>query len=190
MQANLLGTEFAIVAREMGLKKGAGQLLYIYTFGFMIPAVISELMVAGMSGRLDEDDDDEYLDDFLVLFFTAQFRTATAMFPYAGPAINAGINRFNNKPYDDNIRASPAISTIENSVSAPNSVYKAIAEDGSKKKAAKDVLSMLGLLTGYPVAPLSRPVGYLLDVSEGNVEPENSADLIRGLVTGKTGEAR
>lgn len=188
MQANLLGTEFSKVARSMGLRKGAGKALYIYTLGFMIPAVLSESIVRIMSGKLDDDDDDQYLDDAMTAFFQGQLRTGTAMFPVVGPAIQAGINQFNDKWYDDRITTSPAVSSIERSVTAPFSVYKAITENGSKKKAIQDSLTLLGLITGAPVAPLSRPLGYLSDVSEGKADPENAADFARGLITGKTGK--
>jgi hypothetical protein len=46
-------------------------------------------------------------------------------------------------------------------------------------------LSALGLLTGVPVVPLARPLGYLSEVSEGNVEPTGPIDFARGLVTGR-----
>lgn len=185
MQANLLGTEFSKNARDLGLKRGAGRALYIYAFGFMIPAVVSELIMRALSGQSWDKDDDGYLDDVLAIFFGSQFRTATAMFPFAGQAVQAGVNTWNNKFYDDRISASPAISMIESAVSAPHSVYKAIADDGNKKKAIRDVMSALGLLTGLPIAPLSRPLGYLADVNDGNIEPQGSIDFIRGLATGK-----
>jgi hypothetical protein len=191
MQANLLGSEFTKIWREMGLKKGAGKTLYLYAFGFMIPALIAEMIVRGMSGKgLDEDDDGEYLNDILSIFFGSQFRGATAMIPAAGQAINAGVNMFNDKWYDDRISTSPAVSMIESAVSAPHSVYKAIAEDGNKKKATRDLLTALGLLSGMPLAPLSRPIGYLSDVAEGNAQPSGPIDFARGLVTGRSGESR
>src|SRR5690606_26408469 len=103
MQANLLGEEFLSVARGIGLKKGLGRLLYVYALGFMIPAVMSELIVKAMGGDLDEDDDDSYMDDVLAIFFGGQVRTATAMVPVVGQAIQAGINLANDKWYDDRI---------------------------------------------------------------------------------------
>jgi hypothetical protein len=42
MQANLLGTEFAKVAQDMGVKKGAGRLFYVFLLGFLVPAWFSE----------------------------------------------------------------------------------------------------------------------------------------------------
>lgn len=188
MQANLLGTEFAKVSRDLGLKRGAGKAFYIYMMGFMIPAVVSELIMRGLSGADWDKDDDGYLDDVLDIFFGSQFRTATAMFPFVGQIANAAVNKWNKKWYDDDIRSSPAISMIESASHAPYSVYKAIADDGNKKSAIRDLLSLLGLLTGAPLQPLSKPAGYLSDVSDGNVYPENNIDFTRGLITGKSGK--
>ncbi len=187
MQANLLGTEFQKTYRDMGLKKGAGRGLYVYTMGFMIPAVLSELIVKAMAGKLDENDDDDYMDDLLPLFLSSQVRSASAMFPVVGSSINAGVNAFNNKWYDDRISTSPAVAMIESSVSAPHSVYDAVVNEGNPKRAVRDSFSLLGLLTGLPVATLSRPVGYLIDVDQGKADPKNPVDFARGMVTGKPG---
>lgn len=185
MQANVLGTEFVKVARELGVKDGAGKMLYIYTFGFMIPAVLSEMIVQA-AGGFDAGDDDEYdLWNAMGLFFGSQFRTLSAMVPGVGPAVVAGVNAWNRKPYDDRMSTSPAVSTIEATVSAPHSVYKAIAEDGSWKKATRDTLTALGLITRLPLGQLGKPAGYLMDVQQGKAEPEGVTDVVRGLISGK-----
>ncbi len=185
MQANLLGTQFTIATRDLGLKAGAGRLLYVYLFGFLIPAVLSELIIQAGRGRWDDDEDGLVLDDLLALFFGAQQRTATAMVPLVGPIINAGIGTFTRVRYDDRISVSPAISALESAVRAPHEVYEAIVNDGRKKPAIRDTLTSIGLLTGLPVAPLGRPLGYLADISEGEVEPTGPVDVARGLVTGR-----
>lgn len=188
MQANLLGTEFATTVREMGLKKGAGRLLYVYTMGFMLPAVLSELIVRAMANNLDDDDDDSYLDDSMAVFFGSQVRSLTAMVPGAGHVAQGLINMSNDKRYDDRITVSPAVTTLEGAVRTPESVYQAIVNNGSKAKAAKDTLTTLGLMTGLPLSPLGRPVGYMLDVQDGRARPTGPVDFTRGLVTGKPGE--
>lgn len=188
MQANLLGSEFTKTVRDLGLKKGAGRLLYVYAMGFMIPAVLSQVIIKALSGGSGDDDDDDALTQGMSVFFGSQFRSLTAMVPVLGMSINSGINAFNSKWYDDGITASPAISMIESAVTAPASVYKAITDDGSKKKAVRDTLSLLGLMTGLPLAPLGKPAGYALDVMEGKANPSGPIDMARGLVTGKPGK--
>jgi hypothetical protein len=186
MWANLDATEYIKTVRELGLRKGAGRLLYIYLFGFLNIAVASEMIVKLMSGDFDEDDDDNYMDDFLNLFFMSHVRSIAAMIP-GGQALTATVNVWNSKPYDDKISVSPSISMIEGTVRAPYSVYKAIVDDGSGKRAARDTLTALGMLTGLPVLPLARPVGYLIDVKEDKAQPTGPIDFTRGLITGKPG---
>jgi tetratricopeptide (TPR) repeat protein len=187
MQANLLGSEFQTVAQGMGLKRGAGRLIYVYIFGFMIPAVLGDVIVKAAAGEPWGDDDDSYLDDIMAFFFSSQARTATAFFPGVGPAVQSGINAMNNKWYDDRITLSPAVSMIESAVggNAAN-VYRAIqGKQVSHKKATRDLLTLLGLASGLPLAVISRPVGYMMDVSEGKAKPTGPVDYARGLITGR-----
>jgi len=161
-------------------------LFYIYVYGFMIPAVVSEAIVQAMSGEAwADDDDDGYLDNFLSIFFGGQIRTATAFVPIIGQAAQSIVNRFNDKFYDDRISVSPVVSMLESAMNAPFSVHKAIAEDGSMKRAVKDTLTAVGLATGLPLYALGRPLGYMADVAQGKVEPANAADFTRGLISGR-----
>ena len=185
MQANLLGTEFTKTVKEFGVKKGMGQLLYIYTFAFMIPAVLSEIIVQGAGGFADGDDDEWDENDAMALFFGSQARTAIAMIPIVGPSIMAGVNAWNSKPYDDRISTSASISALESTVRAPNTLYKAIAEDGSWKKAIRDTLTALGMITGLPLGQMGKPLGYAADIAQGRVNPESAMDVTRGVISGK-----
>ena len=185
MQANLLGTEFTKTVKEFGVKKGMGQLLYIYTFAFMIPAVLSEIIVQGAGGFADGDDDEWDENDAMALFFGSQARTAIAMIPIVGPSIMAGVNAWNSKPYDDRISTSASISALESTVRAPNTLYKAIAEDGSWKKAIRDTLTALGMITGLPLGQMGKPIGYAADIAQGKVNPESAMDVTRGVISGK-----
>ena len=79
------------------------------------------------------------------------------------------------------------VTAIESAVRAPKSVYDAIVkEGGNTKRAVRDVLSLLGLLSGYPAGAVARPAGYLADISEGKADPESQLDFARGLVSGRT----
>jgi len=184
MQANMLGTEFGKAMKQGGFG-GASRGLYVYTMGFMIPAVISELIVQAMSGKLTDDDDEDWAD-WLAMFFGGQSRTVLAMVPGVGPLVQTGINAFNDKWYDDRMSTSPAVSMLESAAHSPFSVYNAIENEGSQKKAIKDTLTAIGMVSRLPVAPLGRPLGYLADIEQGKAEPSSPADMARGLITGRT----
>ena len=187
-QANLLGTEFGNVIRESGFK-APGRLFYIYAMGLMIPAVISEAIAQLLRGEAWEDDDDDgYLDNFLSIFFGGQGKFALGFVPFAGPAVQSGINMLNDKWYDDRINVSPAVSMLEavfrTAILHP---YRAFSEDKelNTKGAIRDALTTIGLATGLPLGALGRPAGYLAEVLEGKTEPANAADFIRGLISGR-----
>lgn len=186
MQANLLGTEFANIMHEQGLRHGMGRGLYVFTMGFLAPAMISELIVqAFRGGPDDEDKDGTTLDDWLMaVLVMGNVRAGLAMVPGVGQAANVAINTFNRKPYDDRISTAPAVSMIESAAAAPHSVYKAVMEDGSRKKAVRDVATLITITTGLPATAVARPGGYLADVEQGKVQPTSGADAARGLVTG------
>ncbi len=189
-QANLLSSELTIVARDIGLREGLGRLLYIYLLGFAIPAVLGDAIVKMMAGTDWDEDDDGYLDDILVFFFAAQARTATAMIPAVGPVIQSGLNVWNDKWYDDRITISPAVTALEavGRTVTGKSVYDAAMDRSKRARAVKDILTTLTIFTGIPFSALSRPLGYLGDVSTGKAEPSGPIDFTRGLVSGRPGE--
>ena len=48
----------------------------------------------------------------------------------------------------------------------------------------RDVASLVTMITGVPVTAAARPVGYLLGVDQGRIEPTSAVDAVRGSVTG------
>ena len=185
-QANMLGTEFVKVARDMGWRSGAGRAFYVFLFGFLAPAwvaaAIAELFRGGPD---DEDKDGEYLDDWLFkVFGMAPVKMGTAMVPGFGPMVNAGINSWNSKPYDDRMSLSPVVSVLEAGAGAGTKVYKAIAEDGKPSGAIRDVATATSALLGVPVVAVGKPLGYAADVQAGRVAPTSNYDMARGLITG------
>lgn len=185
MQANLLGTEFANSYHQLGLRKGMGRGLYVFVLGFLVPALVSEAIVQAFRGGPEDDDrDGEVIDDWLAALGMGTFKAGVAMIPGVGQAINAGVNTWNKKPYDDRISTSPAIGMIESAVAAPHSVYQAAAGEGSSKKAIRDVATLISLTVGLPATALARPLGYAADVAENRVAPTSAADAARGAVSG------
>lgn len=186
MQANVIGTELAKVSQDVGLRKGAGKGLYVLMFGFFIPAwVATGIALAFRGGPDDEDKDGSYLDDWLAQTLGwGTLRSATAMVPVLGQTINSMANTFNGKPYDDKISTSPAISMIESAVSAPASVYKAIAEDSKPSKAIRDTATLVSMTVGLPANAAAKPINYLSTVLNGDVLPTSPADAVRGGITG------
>lgn len=189
--ANLNVTEFRnVYYSDLGLKEKYARGLYTYLMGFAMLGIGSSLVKLGLSGGdLDEDDDGYYVDDALEVLFGSQVRLLTAMVPVAGPAIQAGINKGNDKYFDDRVSASPAITAITGVVGTPVEISKKLIDGKEiKSRDIKDAMTATGVLLGLPIGPAGKPVGYLYDVKKGEARPTGPIDFARGLVTGKAGD--
>lgn len=185
MISNLSVTEGKNAVAELGWKGGSPRLFYIYLMAFALPSFIADMIMKGMRGKLDDDDDGEYIDDVLMSFFYGQARAATALIPGAGQVINATIGKFTRTPQDDRMSVSPAVGSIEGSAGVVKDFYDVIIDGKELKRAhVRDVFTMLGMATGLPFAAAARPLGYVVAAESGATEPANSVDYIRGLMTG------
>ena len=186
MQANMLGTEFAKIPEGMGLSQKAAKGFFIFTLGFLVPALVSEAMVQAFRGGPDDDDKDgEYLDDWLAALSLGMLRNITAMVPVAGQGINALVNAANVKPYDDRLGTSPAISMIEAAVRGAVGVPKKLLEDKDiRGRDVRDVATLISMALGIPVNVAAKPVIYEAEQSVGRVTPTSDLDAARGYLTG------
>jgi hypothetical protein len=185
MLANTNATAVKQIAQETGLKKGAGKALYVMTMGMLMPIWVAEAIAVAFRGGPDDEDKDGYLDDWLAAVLgMGTIKGVLAQVPFVGQLANAAINRANNNPADDKMSLSPAVSLLEAGAGAPVSVYKAIVEEGSARKAIRDVASLVSLATGLPLVAAARPAGYLADVAQDKVDPTSALDAARGVVTG------
>lgn len=184
-QANLLGTEFQQVARGVGVRKGAGRLFYIYLMGYAVPALMADAIAVMFRGGLDDDEDDGYLDELLQWFFMGQVKFGLAAVPVVGQVTNAAIGAFTDVPYDDRVSVSPAVSVVESGARLPAEVYQTLVEGESfNRRDVRDLMNMLGIISGTPIGALGRPVSYGVGVAQGDIEPTGPVDVARGLVTG------
>lgn len=189
MLANLNSSEIQKIKKTVGLKNGAGKLFYTYLTAFMLPAVLSDIIVKGMRGEFGEGDDEELMMTWLDAFFGSQFRTATATTPIVGQLANTVVGKFTDQPFDDRLSFSPVLSVLEGTAGVPFQVYKGLTKtEVNEKKVAKDVLMLMGVATNLPLAPLGKPLGYLIDVEQGKARPSGPIDFTRGLISGQPGK--
>lgn len=185
MLANTNATAMKQIVDEMGLRRGAGKLVYVALTGLLVPIWVAEAIAQAMRGGPEDEDKDGWIDDWLkAVFGFGTVKGLVAMIPGVAQLGQLVINRFNDNPADDKFSLSPAVSLIESSVSAPFSVYAAIVEDGNKQKAVRDVATLATMITGLPIYGVARPIGYLAGIAGGSIEPTGPVDLARGVVTG------
>lgn len=185
MLANTNATALQQIARETGLRKGAGRALYVLLIGLMSSLWVAEAIAIAMRGGPDDEDDDGYLDDWIAsVFGFGTIKGILAGIPVVGQVAQSAVNRFNDQPADDKVSLSPSVSVLESAAGAPASVYKAIVDDASAQKAVRDVAALVTVTTGLPAMGLARPVGYLAGVADERIEPTSELDFVRGLITG------
>lgn len=185
MMANTNTTAMSQIVGEMGLKKGAGKLVYVALAGLLVPIWVAEAIAQAFRGGPEDDDGDGYLDDWLAAVFgLGTMKGLLAQVPFAGQAGQLVLNRFNDNPADDKFSLSPAVSLIESAVSSPSSVYKAVVDEGNAQKAVRDVAAAATLATGLPFYAAARPIGYMAGVAQGKIQPTSGVDVVRGTVTG------
>jgi hypothetical protein len=190
MMANTNATAISQIVGEMGLRKGAGRVLYVALAGLLAPIWVAEAIAQAFRGGPEDDDDDGYLDDWLAAVFgLGTLKGLVAQVPILGQAAQLVVNRFNDNPADDKFSLSPAVSLIESSVSAPSSVYKAIMDEGSAQKAVRDVAAAATMVTGLPIYAIARPIGYAAGLADERIDPTGPVDVARGLITGTASPA-
>ena len=185
MMANTNATAVKQIVDEMGVRKGAGKLIYVALAGLLVNIWVAEAIAQAFRGGPEDEDDDGYLDDWLMAVFgMGTLKGLAATVPFVGQAAQLVVNQFNGNPADDKFSLSPAVSLIESSARAPASVYKAIVDDGNAQKAVRDVAAAATLITGLPIYAAARPLGYVAGIADEKIEPTGPVDFVRGLVTG------
>ena len=189
MIANLNATQYKKLFNDLGFRpggKGTGQLFMTYLLGFGLPAFIADLIVRATGGDLEDEDEDGYLDDIASWFFVSQLRSGAALVPFGNIAI-VPLNSLNDKPYDDRMTTSPSMSTFEASTIGSFRFLLNLVDPDKEitGKNVRDILSALTLGTGIPFTLLGRPISVQWDIDRGVIDPENTPDHIRALITGK-----
>ena len=169
-----------------------------------IPAILSEVIAQAFSGFDTGDDDDWDAVDGLQLALTSVNKNMVAMLPFLGNAINMAGTRlsrgdygavsdvskmlFGNNPYNDRLVSVPVMSLVENSAEgAKNLLLLLFSEeyDPDPRRAARNTLDLLTLMTGIPFSAVKKPTGYLAGVAGGEYDVENPVDFTRGVISGK-----
>lgn len=186
MWGNLIGSEANKAVREMGFAKASPRLMFIWFAGMAIPAFVAELIARGLPDDEDDEDGDGLLDEWLAMFFGSQAKSAAAMVPGVGHLAVLGANMLDDKVYNDRLSISPALSALESGVKgAVSAADGTLFDEEVTKSEVRNILTMIGLAFGLPVAPVARAGGYAADVANEKVEPEGVTDVAIGIVTGR-----
>lgn len=80
---------------------------------------------------------------------------------------------------------SPAWQAINSGRQLSSTVSGAVSGDKDAGAVVKSALTTGGYILGVPVKPITKQGAYLWNLAEGDEDPENAAELWKGLLTGK-----
>jgi len=93
-------------------------------------------------------------------------------------------NQFDSRFYNDNLEF-PATSVLNAAFRGTRATWDAVfSEKELKRRDVTDMLTLLQLLSRFPVRPLAKPINYLRDVESGVAQPTGPIDFTRGVLSG------
>ena len=186
--ANTNATQFGNLFRKLGAGALASPLLYAqFVLGYAAPLIVADVISAAMAGRLpDDEDEDGYLDEITPFLAGSLFRGTASMVPIGGQMANALVNAMDDKPFNDRLTVAPAVQALESATIGVVRAGQALWEDDRDLtgRNIKDVLTLMAIVTGIPLAPVGRATGFALDEAQGRVVTDGVMDYATGLMSG------
>ena len=167
-----------VLNQLMGAQKGGRARIALWAL--VMPAMIEATLRAFLSGKVDKDDDDKYLDDLALLYGKSLLRNATGLIPGAGPLVLSL-----GESEGSRLSATPAGTTLQSAVQGMFAAANVAAGEDLTSYQIRNLGTLLTILSGLPLSPISRALGYAQDVEDGKAEPSGPIDYGRGLVTGQ-----
>ncbi|WP_062788578.1 hypothetical protein [Novosphingobium capsulatum] len=161
--------------RSRNLPKLASRAFFL----LVVPPLLTELIKAGLTGG-GGPDDDEWWSEWVIRKLLAN---AIGPIPLARDVFEPTWNAVaGNKVFSASL--TPMQRAADSLAQAGRDVGK-LARGEETKHATKDVLETTGYLTGLVPGQVASATQFLVDVSQGDADPQGVGDWIEGLTTGK-----
>jgi len=171
---------YSNVVLNQVLAAGKGKRAQAALWAILLPALAEGAIRQAMLGGPEDEDDDGTIDDWAAVFGKAALRNATGLVPALGPMLLSLAESDGNR-----MAASPAGTMLQAAARGVFAAIDAASGEPVSGSDARNLATVLTLLSGLPFAPAGRVAGYRLDVEAGKAEPSGTADYLRGLVVGR-----
>lgn len=171
-----------VLNQILGAQPGWGSKLRTAGWVLLVPAIAEATLRAFLQGVPDDDKDGEReLEELAMLYTKSLVRNVTGLVPGVGPMALALAESDGQR-----MLASPAGSTLQAGWRGLVALGGAVSGDDTSAGEARAIGTFLTVITGLPIVPLTRAVGYELDVESGRAaEPTGTVDYLRGLIVGR-----
>ena len=187
VMVNAAGWKARTLIQDMGMMRASPRVLSLAFFGLYVPLALGNLISEAMRGELGDDEDMDGVSEtwFRTLVMAPLTGTASGL-PQVGYLINFGLNRLDNKRYNDKMGSTPVFGAFEAAVRGISGAYNIITDPSRELRGQdiKDWATFIATMTGIPVSVLAKPASYYLDESRGFYNPDNLGGYIRGMATG------
>lgn len=146
----------------------------------VVPALLESTLRVLVQGAPEDDDGDGIEDELFAHYAKGLARNATALVPVAGPMLLEAIQSEGMRVQD-----SPGSAAIGQVVRMAFTAGQAAAGEDPSAADVRMIGIGLTLLTGFPVHPVTRGVGYAMDVESGKRQPDGALDYARGVLVGR-----
>ena len=158
-----------------------GERFGVYVYGVMLPLVVAQLISDGINGRLEDEDGDGWGDDLAGLWLRSQLLGTLSAIPVAGSAGKLVTNFFDDQVWNDRFPAPPFADAVTRGAQA----MRDFATGDATSRDTRDLVRFFGVASGLPLQAIGDRAVYISDVAAGRVQPESTADQVRGVLTGR-----
>lgn len=165
--------------------------LKAYVLAMAIPAVLSTAFRRALAGKGLEDEEDRdnifsaaYHNPYFDIFLMSQVRFVAATLPMGGSGVRLLEGMATDVTYDDRLSIAPLVGMIE----SMKGIKGLMTKEELRGRDIRDTLNFFGTMTGLPLGPVGRPLGFIIDVEQGKQSAETPLELTQGLLTGRSGK--
>jgi hypothetical protein len=148
-------------------------------FLIALPTVLTELLRASVGAKAGPEDDEWWAQWLMRKMLASAIGPIPVARDIFEPSWNAAVG---NRVFAPTI--SPVARALESFVTAVGSTAK-LAKGEETKHATKDILEAVGYGTGLVPGQIASATQFLVDVGQGDADPEGFSQWIEGLSTGK-----
>lgn len=170
-----------VLNQVMGTQPGWSNKARALGWAVVAPAFLEATLRAFLQGVPDDDKDGEHsLEEIAMLYAKSLTRNVVGLLPSAGPLLLSLAESDGQR-----VLASPASSVLQQVWQGLVASVEAAKGGDVTGARVRQIGAMLTIATGLPIVPLTRAIGYDVDVARGRAQPTSTADYLRGLVVGR-----
>lgn len=170
-----------VLNQILGAQPGWTSKMRAIAWALVVPAFAEATLRVFLQGRPDDDKDGEKeIEELAMLYARSLTRNVTGLLPGGGPLLLSLAESDGKR-----VLSSPASTLLQQAWRGFVASGELAAGEDVSAFQVRAIGTMLTVLTGLPIVPITRAVGYDIDVEKGKAQPTGDLDYLRGLFVGR-----